>query len=178
MVRRGKEMMPDGFMKINKHSLFGIEDGDGRTMLPTLYRLIKFSDTGDVITVQDNDYRYGLFDKEGKEIVPIGKYSFICKVERGFTRVKISKDEWGIIDQEGNEMLRNLNEIWGFNEAHDRFVVTKDGKRYTLSIAALEALQNSLKAGDNKVTADDVLSYHPKLQRKFSGIPLDTEKYW
>ena len=74
-------MMPDGFIKINKHSLFGIEDGDGRTILPTLYRLIKFSDTGDVITVQDNDYRYGLFNKEGKEIVQIGKYSFICQVD-------------------------------------------------------------------------------------------------
>ena len=171
-------MIPEGLTKINKHGLFGIEDTDGRTILPALYRLIKFSDTGNVITVQDNDYHYALFNKDGKEIVPVGKYSFICQVERGFTRVKIAKDEWGIIDQEGNEMLRNLDEIWGFNNAHDSFVVTKNGVRYTLSIAALEALQASLKAGDNKVTTDDVLSYKSNLQGKFSGIHLDTDKYW
>lgn len=171
-------MIPDGLTKINKHSLFGIENANGRTILPALYRIIKFSDTGNVITVQDNNYHYGLFDKDGREIVPMGKYSFICIVERGFTRVKISKDEWGIIDQEGNEMLRDLDEVWGFNEERDSFVVTKDGVRYSLSIAALKALQASLKAGDNKVTIDDVLNYKPRLQGKFSGIHLDTEKYW
>lgn len=171
-------MIPEGLTKINKNSLFGIEDTDSRTILPALYRIIKFSDTGNVITVQDNNYHYGLFDKDGREIVPMGKYSFICKVERGFTRVKISKDEWGIIDQEGNEILRDLDAVWGFNEERNSFVVTKGGVRYALSLAALEALQASLKVGDNKVTIEDVLTYKPRLQGKFSGIHLDTEKYW
>jgi hypothetical protein len=75
-----------------------------------------------------NDGYYYVVDKENKYIVPPGKYDYIDGFDKcGLARVKIdgkvnfidptksTKDRWGIIDIDGNEVLPLIySEIWAF----------------------------------------------------------------
>ena len=153
----------DGWFKICRDGLFGIMDANGKIILKPIYRHLSISDTKDLFTVQNRDYEYGVIDIHEKEIVPFGKFAFICNIVHGFTRVRIAKEGWAIIDSKGNVLINGFSEIWGFNEKYDSFVVTKKGRRYTVSIEALEALRLSIINGDGKITQESVLNDNPFL---------------
>lgn len=93
--------------------------------------------------VQRSDYKWGVLDADGNEIVPFGKYSWISGFERGgYARVKSTNDngsitihenrhpfnfaKWGIIDTKGNEVVPlEYDEIWGLYEGCYRMVMYK-----------------------------------------------------
>lgn len=84
----------------------------------------KMVECGDLTVAQCTDYKWGVVDKAGNEIVAFGKYDWIDGFEHGLARVKIGKGErnnagetdlWGIIDSEGNEVLHPyFAAIWRF----------------------------------------------------------------
>ena len=78
----------------------------------------------DIITVHDRGKGYAVYDREGHEIVPFGRYDWIDGFDMGLARVKIGKhtnaildsdNKWGIIDTQGNVVLPlEYNNIWNF----------------------------------------------------------------
>lgn len=75
-----------------------------------------------LFTVQDKDFKYAVLTADGEEIVPFGKYSWIDGFDKGLARVKKNKDglantkdKWGLIDEEGNEVLPvEYDNIWNY----------------------------------------------------------------
>ena len=77
-----------------------------------------------VMVVQRSDYKWGVTDLEGNIIVPFGKYDWIDGFDQGLARVKIGRvssnqvnnsNKWGIINEEGEEVLPvEYDEIWKF----------------------------------------------------------------
>lgn len=79
---------------------------------------------GNLTVVQRSDYKWGIINQEGIEIVPFGKYDWIDGFDNGLARVKIGKkssmyknsgNKWGIIDITGKEVLPVIyDDIWCF----------------------------------------------------------------
>jgi hypothetical protein len=73
---------------------------------------------GNVIVVQRSDYKWGVIDKQGNEIVPFGRYLWIDKFDQGLARVKsgcYNGDKWGIINTKGEVVLPiEYDSIWNF----------------------------------------------------------------
>lgn len=79
---------------------------------------------GMVTVVERSDYKWGVIDSNGNEIVPFGKYDWIEGFEHGLCRVKIGKrssnlvnngNKWGIINKKGEEVLPCVyDEVWMF----------------------------------------------------------------
>ncbi len=93
---------------------------------------------GEVTVVEHSDYKWGVIDSKGNEIVPFGKYDWIEGFEQGLCRVKVGKqssnlanndNKWGIINEKGEEVLPCVyDKVWKFkgkNRCSTR--VVKDG---------------------------------------------------
>lgn len=93
---------------------------------------------GEVTVVEHSDYKWGVIDSNGNEIVPFGKYDWIEGFEHGLCRVKIGNqpsnlanngNKWGIINEKGEEVLPCVyDEVWMF-KGKNRYStrVVKDG---------------------------------------------------
>ncbi len=81
---------------------------------------------GNVNVIQRSDYKWGVLDLQGNEIVPFSKYDWIDGFDSGLARVKIGKqcahtecnnNKWGIINEQGEEVLKvEYDRIWNFFE--------------------------------------------------------------
>jgi hypothetical protein len=79
---------------------------------------------GEVTVIQRSDYKWGVVNAAGVEVVPFGKYDWIDGFDSGLARVKIGKapnemkgnnNKWGIINKEGEEVLSvEYDSIWNF----------------------------------------------------------------
>lgn len=77
-----------------------------------------------VCVVQRSDYKWGVVDNDGNEIVPLGTYDWIDSFDQGLARVKIGKtaspikncsNKWGIINTLGEVVLPvEYDNIWNF----------------------------------------------------------------
>lgn len=93
---------------------------------------------GKVTVIQHSDYKWGVVNADGEEVVPFGKYDWIDGFDSGLARVKIGKapsnianngNKWGIINEKGEEVLPvEYDSIWKFLDKN-RFStrVEKDG---------------------------------------------------
>lgn len=94
---------------------------------------------GNIVVIQHPDYKWGIEDTAGNVIVPFGKYDWIDGFDQGLARVKIGKrtngiknngNKWGIINENGEEVLPvEYDDIWNFL-GKNRFStrVIKEGK--------------------------------------------------
>lgn len=88
------------------------------------YDSIAISSDKRLITVQDVQKGYAVYDVTGNEIVPFGKYAWIDCFDNGLCRViqwKMTNDienpekKWGIINTKGKEVLPlEYDNIWKF----------------------------------------------------------------
>ena len=79
---------------------------------------------GNVKVIENRNYDWCVTDLEGNEIVPFGKYDWIDGFDHGLARVKIGKvsngiknsgNKWGIINEQGEEVLPvEYDNIWNF----------------------------------------------------------------
>lgn len=86
------------------------------------YDSIAISSDKRLITVQDRQKGYAVYDVTGNEIVPFGKYAWIDGFDNGLCRVNawkmtndIDEKKWGIINTKGKEVLPlEYDNIWNF----------------------------------------------------------------
>lgn len=77
---------------------------------------------GNLKVIQRSDYKWGVINQDGNEVVPFGKYNWIDGFDNGLARVKIvekgeilNKGKWGIINEKGEEVLPVIyDSIWNF----------------------------------------------------------------
>lgn len=110
----------------------------------------KSNNYGSVNVVENDKFQYGVTDNEGNAIVPFGRYAWISGYDHGLARVKsifgiaqvdletgaVEEAKWGIIDEEGNEVLpAEYDEIWNFlGKGRSSTRVKKDGQSYNFDL--------------------------------------------
>lgn len=82
---------------------------------------------------------YAVIDFNGNFIVPFGKYNYIDGYDTGVARVKLGKttngiqdssSQWGIIDENGNEILKPAySNIWSFYNKALQYTRVESGKK-------------------------------------------------
>ena len=107
--------------------VYGLLDYQGEILFEPIYYSLLLADNKKLVTV--NLYsKYAVFDINGNEIVPYGKYTWIDGFENGFARVKIGQrtnglaengSKWGLINEKGEEVLPlEYDDIWNFFGKH------------------------------------------------------------
>lgn len=106
--------------------IFGLINHLGETVIEPIYFSIVPSICCDEMfyTVQRKDYKYGVININGEEVIPFGKYHWIDGFDSGLARVKIGKETnakeqstnlWGIVNEKGKEVLPlEYSQIWNF----------------------------------------------------------------
>ena len=108
-----------------KRPMYGLINSKGETIFePSLYSLIPAIGNKALYTVQNKNFQYAVLNVNGTEVVPFGKYSWIDGFDNGLARVKKGKvtngqkengGKWGLIDENGNEVLpMEYDDIWSF----------------------------------------------------------------
>lgn len=121
---------------------------------------------GNVTVIEHTDYKWGVVDKTGKEIVPFGKYDWIDGFEKGLARVKVghqtsnlkdNDNKWGIINEQGEEVLPvEYDSVWNFfekNRLYTMVIKDKIGHKVYLHILNKKLPVSAVRHDDNE--ADD-----------------------
>ena len=136
-----------GNVVVYERPLFGLINYRGEVLIEPEYLVLSVSNTNSNIVVgQKKDYKYGVIDINGNEIVPFGKYDYIDAFDRGLARVKIGRkssnikdndNRWGIINEAGEEVLFvEYDNIWNFKgKNYDSIVAVKDKIEKRIPIA-------------------------------------------
>lgn len=121
----------------------GLFDTMGTKVLDVNYQGVIISQDGKILSVQNMKGEYGVLNLKGEIIVPFGRYSYIDGFDNGLARVKLgqrtngvlnSENKWGIINEEGEEVVPAIyDNIWKFY-GKNRFStrVEKDGMKKEL----------------------------------------------
>ncbi len=179
----------------------GLFNSVGELILDIEYEGVTVSQDGKLLSVQNMEGHYGVLNLKGDIIVPFGKYSYIDGFDNGLARVKIgqltngvknSGNKWGLINEEGVEVVPAIyDNIWNFygkNRYSTR--VEKDGKKSELYFHDL----NPSLSVQNRITshgsfnnnsryreyagsyAQDVMGYSDEvINDAFDGDP---DAYW
>lgn len=108
-----------------KRPMYGLINYKGETIFePSFYSLLPAIGNKKLFTVQNNHFEYAVLNIDGTEVVPFGKYNWIDGFDNGLARVKNGNltngqkengNKWGLIDENGNEVLPlEYNDIWKF----------------------------------------------------------------
>ena len=120
---------------------YGLLNSRGKVVMPVEnYSICKALGNKKLFTVQREDRQYGVVTADGREIVPFGKYDWIGGFDNGYARVKVGKNsnslvengnKWGIIDENGNEVLPVIyDDVWNFfRKGRKSTSIVKDGVR-------------------------------------------------
>lgn len=112
------------FIIYQENGLYGLKDCNDNVIISPQYKEM-FPFSCGLALVRNNKFQYGYINKDNKLIVPFDLYSwcdpqFVC----GYARVVryntiIGKDEWGIIDTNGNVIIPiKYDKIWSLNESY------------------------------------------------------------
>ena len=123
--------------------LYGLINHQGEVVIepenPSL--IVSENSANCLLTIQKKDYKYGVINLEGEEIVPFGKYHWIDGFYNGYARViKIGKrsngsndkdNKWGVINECGEEVIPCIySNIWNFyGKDYNSIIVEDSGSR-------------------------------------------------
>ncbi len=132
----------------------GLFDTMGTKVLDVNYQGVIISQDGKILSVQNMKGEYGVLNLKGEIIVPFGRYSYIDGFDNGLARVKLgqrtngvlnSENKWGLINEEGKEVLPVVfDNIWKFYRKN-RFStrVERDGTSQIVYFRDLDSSQHS-----------------------------------
>lgn len=143
---------------------YKVVDTKGNLILNQEFDGILVSTDKEIITVHDRGKGYAVYDREGHEIVPFGRYDWIDGFDWGLARVKQGKrtnaikdtdNKWGIIDTQGNVVLPlEYNDIWNFyGKKRSNTKAEKNGEFETISFFKL--LHKSFVSSNDTDSNDD-----------------------
>lgn len=127
-----------------ENGLYGLKDCNDNVIISPQYKKMHPFCCG-LSLVISNKSQHGYINKENKLIVPFGLYSwcdpqFVCGYAR-VVRYNIikEKDEWGIIDTEGNIIVPiKYDKIWTLNEEYLHSVKAfLDNKEVSINLYAI-----------------------------------------
>lgn len=113
----------NGTVSAYHRPVYGLIDYQGKVLFEPIYYSLLIADNNERVTVNHNN-KYAVFDINGNEIVPFGKYNSIDGFEKGLARVSVvqytnglaeANCKWGIINENGDEVLPvEYDDIWKF----------------------------------------------------------------
>lgn len=150
----------NGLIVVEKNRKYGVINSKGGSILPTKYRYIRICDNGfiKVALGSFDEEKYGIFDKEGKEIVPIGKYEYV-DVKRSCIRVK-QNGKQGFLNLKGVELFpigkyEISSEEMCEDEIHSYIYVSSNKQRGAIScngkVIVPIGKYSDFKIGDNSL---------------------------
>jgi len=191
---------------------YGLLKTNGELLLPIEYESIAMPIFSNRIVLRSYGKGYAVIDFNGNIIVPFGKYNYIDGFDTGVARVKRGKNtnglresdaKWGIIDENGNEVLEPIyKNIWNFyNKALQYTRVESDDKIFEFHFShhqlmpcgcqqekeaeikrgmdnfrALQEYRESTYEEYNGSYAQDVMGYSDQdIDNAFDGEP---DAYW
>lgn len=106
-------------------SLYGLIASNGKIIFESSFNsLVPAIGNKELYTAQNEKFQYGVLCVDGSVVVPFGKYNWIDGYDNGLARVKIGTatngqkengNKWGLIDENGNEVLPiEYDAIWTF----------------------------------------------------------------
>jgi hypothetical protein len=93
----------NGLIVVEKNGKCGVINSEGGSIIPIKYRRIYIYDNGLIKAESFDEKNYGVFDKEGKKIVPIGKYEYV-DVQHSCIKVK-QNGKQGFLNMKGVELF-------------------------------------------------------------------------
>lgn len=139
---------PDDFIRVGKFVYtktsknirvrYNIVNTSGELLLTQMYDWVAVSDDKKYIIIRDyTNYTtdgYAMFDIEGNEIIPLGKYQRLEFFYKGLARVLKNK-KWGLINISGEEVQPLIyDKIWNFDDKpYNTIILVKDGVQYEVS---------------------------------------------
>lgn len=179
----------DGKVAIYQRPLYGLLNSKGEVILPTNYfRIIPAIGNKKLFTLQDKNYRYGVFTADGEEIVPLGKYHWIDGFDNGLARVK--KDivingiknngsKWGLIDENGKEILPiEYDDIWNFyGKERTTTKIVKDGVGTVISFKKLLGIEKQQNNYDSSLYNEEYDDYGTHYDEYVGTYAQDVEGY-
>ena len=110
--------------RVYAYERYGLLKANGELLFPMEYEDIAMPIYSNRIVLHSYNKGYAVIDFRGNFIVPFGKYNYIDGYDTGFARIKLgrssngcqeSNNQWGIIDENGNEVLKPIyKNIWNF----------------------------------------------------------------
>ena len=136
---------------------FGVIDTTGRMIIAPKFDNISFEENYNLIVVENGPTSLlqgaGLFDREGKEILPLGAYRKIFDFSNGLARVVSSTDnnKWGIIDDRGRTILpTEYDQVWKFDGKNvDSVRTVKNGIVIDYGFDELKSMINRIDFSDD-----------------------------
>ena len=123
---------------------YGLINHKGEMVLDTEYlSIIPAIGNKNLFTV-NKDYKWGVINTSGEEIVSLGTYDLIDGFDRGYARVKTGKapsyikdndNKWGLIDENGKVVLPiKYKDIWKFygKPQYSSIVLVKEDNTRTI----------------------------------------------
>lgn len=132
---------------------YGLLKTNGELLLPIEYEGITMPIFSNRIVLRSYGKGYTVIDFNGNIIVPFGKYNYIDGFDTGVARVKLGKStnglqesdaKWGIIDENGNEILKPIyKNIWNFyNKALQYTCVESDEEIFEFHFSNRQLMPN------------------------------------
>ena len=194
----------NGKVSAYSKSLYGLINHKGEVIIePENHSLsISKNSRNILLTIQNKNREYGVINIYGEEIIPFGKYDYIDVFDRGYARVKIGKassnikdnsNKWGIIDEDGEEILPvKYDKVWNFvGKEYDSVIVEKGQNQELIYInfgsnSQTDCLDYNNDCFDDEEThhygeyagsyAQDVMGYSDNtINDAFDGEP---DAYW
>ena len=137
---------------------YGLLKSNGDLLLPIEYENIAMPILSNRIVLRSYEQGYAVIDFNGNFIVPFGKYNYIDGYDTGVARVKLGKmtngiqdsgSQWGIIDENGNEILKPVySNIWSFYNKALQYTRVESGKRvFEFHFANRQLMPNGYQKG-------------------------------
>ena len=133
-----------GKVSTYQRPLYGLLNCKGEMLLDTVYQAMVPAIGNKALFTVNKDYKYGVINALGEEIVPFGTYDWIDGFDRGLARVKIGRtssnlanndNKWGLIDEQGSVVLPvEYKAIWNFygKSQYSSIIVTKEDGMNTI----------------------------------------------
>lgn len=101
--------------KCRKSRRDGIINGEGKEIVPTIYKYISNFSEGLAVIMNEN-FKNGYIDKEGNIIIPL-EYNAAKDFKEGLAPVEDKKYRWGYIDKNGKVVIPfKYHNAWSFSE--------------------------------------------------------------
>ena len=167
--KKGEEVIPcqykfaydfhDGVAAVGGDSWFYIDtDGAELKDLERFYFAHSFQDG--LALVCDYTYGYQIINKDFEVVVSLSQYKFVDNFELGIAKVMSSKDLYGFIDINGNEIIPCIyKEIGYFNNDGVAKATTYDGEKVEINISDLN-LGTLKSSNSNEIESSDTKQKH------------------
>ena len=110
--------------------------------------------------VCDYTYGYQIINKDFEVVVSLSQYKFVDNFELGIAKVMSSKDLYGFIDINGNEIIPCIyKEIGYFNNDGVAKATTYDGEKVEINISDLN-LGTLKSSNSNEIESSDTIQKH------------------